>query len=113
MPSPTTEKFMKRLTLALAAAALLAANVHAQAPGDDRATADTPATSTEKAEARKARKATGKAVAKVQRAGDSDASSMGAAKATTKSQRKSAAARRKAAGADVARQPRDLTAPVN
>jgi hypothetical protein len=104
---------MKPLILAVAVAALFAANVQAQSPGDDRASVSKPATATEKAEAKQARKAEGRAVAKARKTGDSDPSSLGTAKMHSKGERKEAAARRKAAAAKLVREPRDMSQPVN
>ncbi len=90
------------LSLSLAVAQMLAVSAFAQSKGEadpaqSKAVPSAPATAAEKAEAKKARKAEGAAVAKSKRTtADADPSSLGKAKATTKAERKAAAAKRKA-----------------
>lgn len=103
---------MKKLSIALAIAALFAANAFAQAdkPGEDKALTAKPATAAEKAAAKSARKAEGAATAKSAKADDTPAN-MGKAKGHTKSERKSAAAKRKAEGAKATKEPKDVSGP--
>jgi hypothetical protein len=90
------------LSLSLAVAQMLAVSAFAQTKGEadpaqSKAIPSAPATAAEKAEAKKARKAEGAAVAKSKKTtADADPSSLGKAKATTKAERKAAAAKRKA-----------------
>lgn len=104
------------LTLSVALATAFAANAFAQAdkPGESKAAPSETATKAEKAEAKAARKTTGKAVAKGTKShGDADTSTMGTAKSHTKAQRKAAAAKRKAEGKDATKEPKDQAGPAS
>jgi NADH-quinone oxidoreductase subunit C/WASH complex subunit FAM21 len=88
------------LTLALAAAQMLAVNAFAQVKGEvdpaqSKAIPAAKATPTEKAAAKAARKAEGAKAAKTAMPGDAKPESVGVAKAATKEERKAAAAKRK------------------
>lgn len=96
---------MKQLLLTLAASILLAGTALAQGPGEDKAMPSAKATATEKAAAKADRKAEGKMVAKATQPGDDRPGTH--AKKASKSDRKVAAAKRKAAGAKVSREPKE------
>lgn len=104
---------MKHLLLTIAAASLLAGTAFAQSdkPGETKAAPSAPATVTEKATAKAARKAEGKAVAKTAQAGDDRPAT--ASKKASKADRKAAAAKRKAEGAAVSKQPKESTGTNN
>lgn len=104
---------MKKLTLAIAAAALLAANAYAQTsgPGQDQAATAKPATAAEKAAAKGARKEAGKEAVKTTTTADAEPSSLGAAKSASQAERSAAASKRKAAGAKATKQPKDMSGP--
>ncbi len=89
------------LSLSLVVAQMLAVSAFAQTKGEadpaqSKAIPSAPATASEKADAKKTRKAEGAAAAKAKKTGDADPSSLGKAKAATKAERKAAAAKRKA-----------------
>ena len=100
---------MKRLLFTLAAAILLAGSAFAAGPGEDKAVPSATATSAEKAGAKAARKAEGKAVAQASQPGDDRPAS--ASKKASKSDRQSAAAQRKTEGAKVSKQPKEAAGP--
>ena len=104
---------MKKLTLAIALAALFAANVFAQTAGEDHGVKAAPATSADKAAAKQSRKAEGQAATKSAKSGDADPSSMGKAHTTTKAERKLAAEKRKAAGTKAVKEPKDPSSPAS
>ncbi len=88
------------LTLALAAAQMLAVNAFAQVKGEvdpaqSKAIPAAKATPQEKAAAKAARKTEGAKAAKADMPGDAKPESVGVAKTTTKEERKVAAAKRK------------------
>lgn len=99
---------MKKLSIALAIAALFAANAFAQAdkPGEDKAPVAKPATAAEKSAAKQSRKAEGSATAKTVK-GDDSPNSLGTAKVHSKDEKKQASAKRKSEGAKATKEPKD------
>jgi len=98
---------MKQLLLMLAAAVLMVGSAGAQtaAPGQDRSSASPPATQSEKADAKAARKSEGKKVAKSSKSGDDQPTN--ASKSATKAERDAAKAHRKTEGAKAAKGPKE------
>jgi hypothetical protein len=96
--------------VAMAVASLAGTHALAQSdkPGEDRAATVAPATPAEKAQARQARKAQSRALARSDR-NDADTyqDPPRPRSKLTKAERKAAAAKRKAEGADAARQAKD------
>lgn len=99
---------MSKSIIAIALAALFAAPVFAQTPGpgQDRSQSAKPATATEKAAAKSARKAEGAATAKTASMADADPAIKGKAKAATPEERKAAAMKRKSEGAAANKDPK-------
>jgi len=103
---------MKKVSLAIALAALLGASAFAQTsgPGQDKSSASKPATAAEKAAAKSARKTIGAAAAKEDTHADADPAAAGGAR-LPKAERKAASVKRKAAGAKAIKEPKDATGP--
>lgn len=103
---------MKKLSLIVAMAALLAANAFAQnpGPGEDQASKAKPATASEKAQAKSTRKTEGAKVAKSTKT-DAEPGNATTAKHTTKTERKDASKARKSEGAKAAKAPKDAAGP--
>jgi hypothetical protein len=92
------------ITLSFVLASLLGASAFAQkaGPGEDRAATVAPTTQSEKATAKQARKAEGKAVAKSgAAAGEDKPASAASGEKVAKAEKKAAKAKRKSAGAAV------------
>jgi hypothetical protein len=101
------------LTVSAAIATLLAAGAFAQTdqPGETKAVPSTKPSPTERMQANQERRASGKAVSRSTKTdADSSPDNRGTRKAASKSERRMAAAKRKAEGTSTAKEPKDPTA---